>query len=80
MRFSLKDLMWSVTFASLGIGMFLASYRSDNMIAVIPMVLLPGMLCGAAIGRLFHRAIDGATTGLFIWVAIIVYLSLPQVG
>lgn len=81
MRFSLKDMMWSVTFASLGLAsvsmMFatrelLPPYRIVWFMALL-FLFLPGALFGAAVGKLYQRAWLGVAIGINAeWVFLVV--------
>jgi len=74
MKFSLKDLMWSVTLASLGLGV-LALYSNlawhglqgePNLLFVFSLLFLPGAFFGGAIGKLFQRTTRGVFLGLLV--------------
>ena len=71
MKFSLKDLMWSLSLASLGlasvgIGLNLTQFAFLNLLAWIVFVV-PGAMFGAAIGRLCQRAYQFGAVGAVVW-------------
>ena len=75
MKFSLKELLWSVTFASLGMAAITFIYKIDGAYSHIEVLMLPlllslGPLIGTAIGKLFQRAMLGACLGLTIPVLL----------
>jgi hypothetical protein len=56
MKFSLKDLMWSVTFASLGMGLLMAflNDRYDRSFRILLLFLIFPIF-GVAIGKLLQK-------------------------
>jgi hypothetical protein len=79
MRFSLKDMMWSVTLASLGIIAPVMALRNDgdlgfsapiNDLLGIFACLSFGPLLGAAIGTLFGKSFRGAAWGMLVWLMV----------
>jgi hypothetical protein len=73
MRFSLKDLMWSVTFASLGMALVpvasstkLWDSNYPEFVLRLILSLAPGPLFGAAIGRLFNETKWGIIYGSIV--------------
>jgi hypothetical protein len=80
MRFSLKDLLWSITFASLGLACLsfwlnAASWNSyvDSQwfIPLYQLInILTGAFFGAAIGRLFRRMLVFTFAGAILSLAV----------
>ena len=70
MKFSLQDLLWSVTLASVAAaaasvnfgGVNLGAGKNDVVWKVIFLFMI-GPFLGAAIGKLFHRTIAGFLFG-----------------
>jgi hypothetical protein len=73
MKFSLKDLFWSVTLASFAAGALTIAFKAlhtplleTGLGQLIPLLLLtPGLLFGLAVGKLFHSVTLGFWLGLF---------------
>ena len=84
MRFSLKDLFWSVTLASLGMAALAILFRAVQMQSLgsgfaqlIPLLLItPGPLFGTAIGKLFHSATLGFWFGFLCHAITFASLTL----
>jgi hypothetical protein len=81
-RFSLKDLMWSMTLACLGIAAinFVYIFKSSRSAFAFEFLFLylalsPGPLIGAAIGKLFQSTTKGAVIGLVSWSIFWLLLS-----
>lgn len=74
MKFSLKDLMWSVTLACVGLGIIVFlqkatfDWRENDFFESIALYLTLSTppIFGAAIGKLFHRVRIGAWVGVYL--------------
>lgn len=96
MKFSLKQLLLSLTCASLGLGVigfivnsddtlpWLESYsKSVQFLCVLFIISLPSVFFGAAVGVLFRRLKTGAVLGLAGWIIFLIFITwwlLPKVN
>jgi hypothetical protein len=89
MRFSLKDLMWSVTLASLGLVSFSIGLNPVSWARIFQGVffVLSAVLLGASIGKLFHQAWNGSLVGVMVVVVVLVgfliftvIANIPAIG
>jgi hypothetical protein len=76
MKFSLKDLFWSVTLISLGIGIGVTGARWTSVPATLFFWFGAWALLGAGIGRLFHRTVIGLLIGLAFQFVLLYALIL----
>jgi len=74
MRFSLQDVLWLITLASVaiynvivvrGVG-WLGPHEDVFGDRYVPVILSPGLLLGAGIGNLFQRPKTGAAMGVLL--------------
>ena len=69
MRFSLKDLIWSVTFVCLGLACFSMVPNINDWRESYPYFFnLAGFWFGAAVGKLFHRMWMGVVCGSILFI------------
>jgi hypothetical protein len=79
MKFSLKDLMWSVTFASLGMGLLMAflNDRYDRSFRILLLFLIFPIF-GVAIGKLLQKTKTYVSLILFaelFWLAVAIFFD-----
>jgi hypothetical protein len=83
MKFSLKDLFWSVTMACLGTASATFAFHmrgepSNTLLVILRLVFLgaPGPLFGVAVGKLFNRIEFGFFLGLILEVVFFISLEV----
>jgi hypothetical protein len=72
MKFSLNDMMWTVTFACVGLGCLVLAIPPQN--AIEAALIFAGLaLFGAAIGRLFHLTWYFSVTGVIVCLLVLAF-------
>ena len=74
-RFTTRDLLWSVTLLSVGVGSFAILFRHPNALSLLIYVVGCGFI-GAGIVAPFQRKVSGAVWGAAFGLVLIIVAFL----